>query len=803
MSIRARILAGCLALTLLTGVLGVIGQAAQRRLGDVALHIYDNAFMAMSYLRSAQVAFAGLAAQSRGDSAGSREAAPSETAQDLLADLDIAAERAMSDRGRARIRQLHADIVAALPRLRGHPADAARVQAGFEMAVEVFAADGFRDRKRVEMLVARQITRSWQVMGASLLAAVTITLLISHLVVPPVRRAVLLAQSIAAGRLDNPIGAAGRGETGDLLRALGVMQAAIASAMARINALMADQARLHAGAMQEQNRQMAAALDNMNQGLCLFDAAGLLKVANRRFAEFFGQPAEGGQARAILAGAGLAAVGEREGESFAALPCEMADGRVFSVSQQAIDGGGWVATYEDMSERLAAERRLAHMARHDMLTGLPNRLLFAERTERLFARQQHDLPLALFCVDLDRFRIINDTLGHVVGDALLRAVAERLMAAAGDGAQVFRLGGNEFGVLVADISGPGGTLASRAQAYAERLAASIAAPFAVSQPPLHVTVAVGVALAADLPVAGPESLLASADLAMARAKASGGGLCLFLPEMDAVVRARRAMELDLREALALDQFTLFYQPQVIVGQGIRGFEALLRWMHPVRGMVGPAVFIPLAEEAGLIGTLGDWVLRQACRTAASWPGGVTVAVNISPLQFQGRDIIADVSAALAESGLPAGRLEVEITEAVMLSDDEAVLETLHGLRATGVRVAMDDFGTGYSSLSYLSRFPFDKLKIDQSFVRGLDGRSDGVAIIRAMIGLGRAMGMTVSAEGVETMEQMKMLSLEGCDELQGFLFGKPQPADCVSEMLRHHGIAVAGKPGGAGLAAAA
>jgi diguanylate cyclase (GGDEF)-like protein len=773
LTIRFRILAGCLALTLLTGLLGGFAQVAERRLGGVALDIYDNAFMAMSYLRAAQLDFSILGTPPR-----------PEAGAEVLANLDVALGRAMSPRGHSQMALLRAEVAAILAHPGSSPHAAARITHDFERAVEMFADDGFRDRRRVQALVSAEQSRSLTMMAASLLAAMLITLLVSQLIVPPVRRAVRVAQAIAAGKLDNVITTRGSGETADLLRALVAMQSSIATAMARIEGLMAAQAATHAGEIFVRNARMSAALDNMNQGLCLFDAQDQLLVSNRRFAELFGPPSQGRAAREVLISAGLGALVDASAGRVGALSCELADGRVIAVAQQAVAGGGWVATYEDISERRAAEARLAHMARHDLVTGLPNRLLFSEHAASLLARAHQDRALALLCIDIDRFRVINDTLGHATGDALLRAVGQRVAACVPGGRDlVFRLGGNEFAILQE------GDQPHDARLLAQRVADAMAEPFAIVHSAIQVSVTLGVALASDMEEPSPEAMLKCTGLAMERAKAEGGGCRFFEADMDVHLRQRRALELDLRQALALDQMLLFYQPQVVPGRGIKGFEALLRWQHPERGLVSPAVFIPVAEETGLIGALGDWVLRRACHTAAGWPGDIKVAVNLSPAQFRGRAIVRDVAAALAESRLAPNRLELEITEAVLLADDEQVLQTLHGLRALGVRIAMDDFGTGYSSLGYLSRFPFDKIKIDQSFVRAMTTRSDSLAIVRAVIGLGRSLGMKVNAEGVETREQMAILTAEGCDELQGYLFSRPQPEACVEEMLREHRMA--------------
>ena len=788
MSVRFKILSGCLALTLLTGVVGLFAQAAERRLGAVAFDIYDNAFMAVSYLREAQIDCARLAA-------GARKGMPAPASadalsQDILDDLDVVRDRAMSPAGRDEAATLRRLFVSQQPRLAIDPGAGAALQRAFDRLVERFADDGFRYRRGVSRMVAAQIRRTWIAIGCSLLAAVAITALITRTIAPPIRRAVLIAQSIAAGRLDNPITAKGHGETAALLRALSTMQAGIAAGMARINALMAEQAESHATEIAVQHAQMQAALSNMNQGLCLFDEDGRLRVANPRFAELFGLPCLGARSDEVLRGAGLDAIidASRDG-AIAAFSCTLPDGRTIAVSQQAIASGGWVATYENVSERRAAEARLAHMARHDLLTGLPNRLLFSERIERLLAEDK-PMPndLAVLCLDIHRFKTINEMLGHGVADALLRALAQRLQGCVRKGDLVVHLGGDSFAIIQDASSPDAGAQPNAATMLAERIIKATAEPFEIEQHQIVVGASIGVALlqnavsVQDRDVAG--ALLKRADLALSRARADGdGGFRFFEPEMDIRMQARRSLEQDLRRAAQENQFELFYQPLMRSSGDVAGFEALLRWRHPERGLVSPVLFIPLAEEIGLMPALGKMVLGLACADAAQWPSSLKVAVNLSPLQFRG--CLADeVSEALLASGLAPRRLELEITESVLLQDDEKILETLHAIRDLGVRIAMDDFGTGYSSLGYLQRFPFDKIKIDQSFVRGMIERQDCLAIVRAVIGLGRSLGIAINAEGVETQAQQAMLVNEGCNELQGYLFSRPLPSASVPDMLR-------------------
>jgi diguanylate cyclase (GGDEF)-like protein len=782
MTIRLKILLGCLPLTLLTFVLGVYAQDAERRLGAVALDIYDNAFMAVSYLRSAEVEFAHLADDARQPGWTASRAA--DTGQEVLSDLDVARDRAMSPAGRREVAALQTRISSLLPHLRDDTAGAEATRVAFDQLVEVFAGDAYRYRKGVGHMVARQIRNSSAAIWASLVAALAITWLVGRLIAPPVRAAVRVAQSIAAGNLDNPITARGRGETADLLRALAVMQQSIAAGIARIKALMDQMAITHAGEMAAQHVQMDAALSHMTQGLCLFGPDGRLLVANRRFSEMFATPVPGQTSDEVLSSVGLEMLVDAcRGGTVQTISCELPDGRGIAVSHCAVDGGGWVATYEDVSERRAAEKRLSDMARHDQLTGLPNRLLFAEHIRAVLTDAAPEEAIALLCIDLDRFKIVNDTLGHPIGDALLRVVGQRLRGCTRASDMVVRLGGDEFAIIQQGQP-------EAATSLAQRVLATLSEPFDIDGHRILIGGSVGIAVTGEV-MATADALLKSADLALYRAKAEGPGVWRFFePDMDLRMQARRQMEFDLREAVAQNQFEVFYQPLMKGDEGILGFEALVRWRHPTRGLVGPSDFIPLAEEVGLIPAIGRWVLQRACADAAGWPAKLKVAVNLSPSQFRG-PLVQEVTDALEESGLPASLLELEITESIMLADEEQVLSTLHRLRALGTRIAMDDFGTGYSSLGYLRRFPFDKIKIDQSFVRNMTDRQDCMAIVRAVIGLGRSLGMSVNAEGVETDDQREALLGEGCLELQGYLFSKPRPASEVAELLRRLGCAAA------------
>ncbi|HUB64502.1 MAG TPA: EAL domain-containing protein [Methylocella sp.] len=434
----------------------------------------------------------------------------------------------------------------------------------------------------------------------------------------------------------------------------------------------------------------------------------------------------------------------------------------------------------DVTEKRQAERHIAYMAQHDALTGLPNRLLFHERLDEALLRlRRHDEMLAVHYLDLDQFKNVNDTLGHPTGDMLLKAVADRLQICLRETDIVARFGGDEFAVLQLGLSEP-----QEASTLADRIVKLVSEPYDIEGQRIVIGASAGIALA---PNDGDSSdlLVRNADMALYRAKEDGRRIFRFFePGMDARLRARRALELDLRNAFVTNEFEIYYQPLVTLETGvISGFEALLRWHSPARGMVPPAEFIPLAEEIGLIVPLGEWVLRQACVEAAAWPGDLKVAVNLSPIQFKNGNLPQIVFAALANAGLSAARLELEVTESLLLEESKVNLATLHELRALGASISMDDFGTGYSGMSYLRAFSFDKIKIDRSFVSELGESGDCMAIVRAIAKLGSSLGMRTTAEGVETERQLEVLRNAGCTEMQGFLLSRPIPASEIAKFL--------------------
>ncbi len=545
-----------------------------------------------------------------------------------------------------------------------------------------------------------------------------------------------------------------------------------------------------------QNTRFDAALNNMSQGLVMFDAAERIVVCNDRYIEMYGlsrdivKPGlslmellryrvacgqltrDPEQSRAKV----LAALADGKRTSFIT---EMADGRETLGAITPMAGGGWVVTHEDVTERRRVEAKICYMARHDALTKLPNRVLFHEELQRALANARRGERLTVLCLDLDHFKGVNDTLGHPIGDHLLTATADRLRRCVRDNDVVARLGGDEFAIVRTGMSEP-----TDATVLAARLIEAVSAPYDLDNHHIVVGLSIGIAVAPNDGL-DPDQLLKNADIALYRAKADGRGTYRFFEaEMDARVQARRSLELDLRKAITKGEFELFYQPQVDVRTGnVSGFEALVRWRHPLRGIVAPLDFISLAEETGLIVPLGEWVLRQACVEAATWPPGIKVAVNLSPVQFKSKNLLSVLLSALAQSGLSPSRLELEITESALLQESDATLAMLHKLRDIGLKISMDDFGTGYSSLSYLRKFPFDKIKIDQSFIRDMANHGDSLAIVRAVTAMATSLGIVTTAEGVETLEQFRQLKLEGCQEVQGYLFSPPRPACEVEDLL--------------------
>jgi diguanylate cyclase len=548
--------------------------------------------------------------------------------------------------------------------------------------------------------------------------------------------------------------------------------------------------------LQETSTLLTTTLNTMDQGLLMIDADGVVQICNARALELLDLPAA-----MMLSKPRFSRVVRYQMEqddfrnSDRALQRWVADGgldqrpqtyererpngTVLEIRTVPLPDGSAVRTFTDITERKRNESRIAHMARHDALTDLPNRTLFHEcLTQRLDDVRRLGGGCAVLCLDLDRFKAVNDTLGHLAGDALLRETARRLNQVVQGGNTIARLGGDEFAVIVSEVKG-----AEAVSNLAASLVAAIRAPMNIGTQSVEVGVSVGIALAPEHGADG-ETVFRRADLALYQAKADGRGTFrVFESGLDDRAAERLSLESDLRHAISSETLSMHYQPQVRSDTGeVVGFEVLARWIHPTRGPIAPAIFISLAEETGLIVPLGDLVLRAACREAASWARPLKIAVNLSPRQFSETDLPGRILAILAETGLSPNRLELEVTETVIINDLSRALVILRRLKAMGIRISMDDFGTGYSSLATLQAFPFDKIKIDRSFVSSMDANPQSTAIVRAVLSLGHSLGMGVVAEGVETEAQLRFLSEAGCDEIQGYFIGRPQLVEHFADL---------------------
>ncbi len=549
-------------------------------------------------------------------------------------------------------------------------------------------------------------------------------------------------------------------------------------------------------ALAYERRQLRTAVDNIPQGLVLYDASAKIVVCNKPYIQMFGLSSDvakqGCTIQQLIQHRKETGSFDGDVEAFCAAIIhnvrlgrgtrqltEAPGGRAIEIVNKPLKSGGWVATIEDITERTRVEQKIAHLAHYDALTDLPNRALFREKLDAALKALGPGAQLAVLYIDIDEFKSVNDALGHHVGDELLKEVAERLRGCIGEGDVAARLGGDEFAIIHTSAGGRAET-----ERLVNALYAAIRQPLECAGHLISTDASIGIAIA---PADGDhlDQLLKNADLALYGAKGDGRRTYRFFEQgMGARATARRTLELELRHAISEGGFEVHYQPVVDLRDNrVRGCEALLRWRHPQRGNISPAEFIPVAEDTGLINALGEFVLQTACAEASRWPDHIRIAVNVSPVQFRSQTLALNVASALAASGLSASRLELEITEAVLMRDDETALATLHQLRALGVRIALDDFGTGYSSLSYLHRFPFDKIKIDRSFVKNIGDEGASAAIIQAVVNIANASNMTTTAEGVEQAWQRDMLRELGCTEMQGFLFSPPVAALEVRRLL--------------------
>src|SRR5712672_1403177 len=574
---------------------------------------------------------------------------------------------------------------------------------------------------------------------------------------------------------------------------------AIVAVLAVIVGLLLRRHRLSDQRLAAERRQLSVAVNNIPQGLVLYDSSARIIICNQPYIEMFALSPDVAKPGCTMQRLiqHRKETGSFDGDVDAFCNAiihkvalgkatrqltEAPGGRAIEIVNRPLKAGGWVAMIEDITERTRADEKIAHLAHYDALTDLPNRGLFRQRLEQALKAVRPGERLAVLYIDIDEFKSVNDALGHAIGDELLKTVADRLRGCLGETDVAARLGGDEFAIIQTAVDGRATTTR-----LVDAIHAAIRQPFECAGHLITTDASIGIATAPEDGVA-LDQLLRNADLALYGAKGDGRRTHRFFePGMDARAQARRSLEMELRQAINDGGFEVYYQPLVDLRDGrIGGCEALLRWRHPRRGMISPAEFIPVAEETGLINQLGQLVLNAACMEAAAWPGNTRVAVNVSPVQFRSQTLALNVAAALAASGLSAARLELEITEAVLIRDDETALATMHQLRGLGVRIALDDFGTGYSSLSYLQRFPFDKIKIDRSFINSIADEGASSAIVRAVVNIAAASNMTTTAEGVEQEWQRELLRELGCTEMQGYLFSPAIPAAEIRRMLMSH-----------------
>ena len=718
-------------------LIGLFVWHQQHAIIDYAVTVYDTAFISTNYVSQAQIAFQHYV-DDRSRATGPTQASEADDLLDtVLDDMDVAIERSSSAQARAEAVKIRAEIAALKePGLEASDLKPriTDIQGRLERLHERNSAVGLQARDDIENFSYKS--------DLLLLCSIVTSVMLAGLVLFMIHR---------------------------MIRSL----------------------------KQRSSDHLYAALEGMPQGLSMFDDEQRLIICNEKYAAMYGLDEElvvpGTPVRSILEHrlkSGTAVINQEhfieKGIAFASLTTsdsfehQLQDGRIIALNKAPLSTGGSITIHMDVTEKRHSEKQIAFLAHHDPLTGLANRVQLREHIERVLLRVKRGEAASVLCLDLDNFKVVNDTLGHSVGDALLCAVSLRLRDLVRETDLVSRTGGDEFSIVRSGDEPPMGASA----ALATRIVEALSVPFELGDHHVVIGASVGIAIAPD-DGDNVDQLLKNADMALYRAKENGRSTFHFFEsEMDVKAQARRILELDLRSAVTVGEFELFYQPIVSLAENrITGFEALLRWNHPTRGRVPPNDFIPLAEETGLICAIGEWVIRQACTEASKWSSDLSVAVNVSPVQFRNKTLVSSVVSALAASGLRPDLLELEITETVLMKNNDATLAALHQLRSLGVRISMDDFGTGYSSLSYLRSFPFDKIKIDQSFVRDLTDRPDSIAIIRAVAGLGQSFGMTTTAEGVETQEQLDKMRAEGCSEVQGYFYSRPVPATEIEPLL--------------------
>ncbi len=811
MPIRYKFLLAFSVLAALACSLAFCGFRGVAASGDLVVRLYDGPLMGINHARSAHgtlnEARLLIASDLSEDVAAANAAKFQARLADIAEDLKVVRERIQNDDVTAALNRAEERIrdwsKTALTLLKPPPEGLTVVPAPFSVTqkgddaasalddlVENVAAYGFEYRMEAEAAVTGARRTMLALALATTFVGIMLAVSFSHSMSKPISEAMRFAERVASGNLTEEITSHRTDELGRLLRSLTAMQAHLRARADEDYAMM---------------EKLDAALNNMGHGLCMFGPDNRLVLWNQRYVEMYRIPpgrlfvgCSLEQLLEVRKSSGTVyrdiayyetrlrkAVGARVPDS---MVTELIDGRTVDIWYRPTQNGGWVTTHEDITERTRNEARIAHLAFHDPLTDLPNRAAFREHIAEIFDRAVKDNgTFAVLCIDLDRFKEINDVYGHSAGDRFLAEVGHRL-ALACDGAFLARLGGDEFTIVSAD-----GTRPAAVQELCRRLAGVLEAPVCIDTQEISGSFTAGVSIyprdGADV-----DTLVANAEAALYRAKAEQRGTIRFFePSMDRQIREKRALQKEIATAIEKNELRLHFQPQATIAGEIFGFEVLVRWLHPMRGMVAPGLFIPLAEETGTIGAVDEWVLREACREAASWPNPLSIAINLSPVDFRHGDMPAMILSALLETGLHPQRLEIEITEGVLFEDFDRAIAILRKIKNLGVRIAMDDFGTGYSSLSYLQAFPFDKIKIDQTFIAKIGKNSSAAAIIHAILGLGRALALPVIAEGVETEEQLAFLAKEGCDEIQGYLIGRPEPIDryrqVTSECAEDSGMA--------------
>jgi diguanylate cyclase (GGDEF)-like protein len=791
MSIRYKFFFAFSILVALACFLALVGFQGIAMSGDLVVRLYDGPLMGINHARSADATLnearilmtPDRGGGSRDDTVKTFQAMVAEIAEDLkivherIENDDVKAalakaEGRIRDWSDAELKLLNSppDGLPAIPTALAVTQKGEAAAIALDGLVDRVAAYGLEYRKNAEAAVAAARTTLLVLAIATVLVGIMFAIGFSWSMSRPISEAMQVAERVASGNFTDLIVSDRQDELGRLLRSLAAMQSGLKTRADQDYAVM---------------QKLDAALNNMTQELCMFGPDDRLMLWNERYVTMYriapGRLFVGCTLEAMLearkeAGTAYTNLAQYEAKLQEAITtrapdsliAELADGRIVSVAYRATQNGSWVSTHQDITERMQDQARIAHLAFHDQLTGLPNRAAFNDHIAGMFDRASADNEnFAVLCLDLDRFKEINDVYGHSTGDRFLAEIGRRL-AVACEAAFLARLGGDEFAIVLSGAT-------QLAEALCKRLGSILDAPVQIDEYEIQASFTIGTSVYPQ-DGANVDTLFANAEAALYRAKAEQRGTIRFFePAIDRQIRERRLLQQDVALAVEKNELQLYFQPQATTAGEVFGFEVLARWRHPVRGMMSPSLFIPLAEETGAIWPIDEWVLREACREAASWPNPLSISVNLSPVDFRRGDIPATILSILLETGLNPQRLEIEITEGVLFQDFERAITVLRKIKNLGVRVAMDDFGTGYSSLFYLQSFPFDKIKIDQTFIAKIGKNFPADAIIHAILGLGRALALPVIAEGVETEEQLAFLVNEGCSKVQGYLIGRPQP----------------------------